>query len=103
MTSQSVIDAAYVRTQSDKASVQDFRRAMSVICSIIGVVAINDKDISRANQAAHPDYEDSARIACAERLSCEAIISTDKKFKAGMRKDVYTVSQYFGEIFNTRP
>ena len=47
LTTQSIIDAAYVQTQRRKVTAQDFKTAMKLICSLVEVVSITSEDIDR--------------------------------------------------------
>ena len=99
MSAKSVLDAAYVRTQTDKVSVSDFRRAATILCRIIAVRSITDDDIKFANQSDIDDYEDAAQINCAARKDCTAIVTSDKTFKNYTKIPTYTVTEFYEKLF----
>ena len=79
LTTQSIINAAYVQTQRGKVTVQDFKTAMKLICSLVDVVSITSEDIDRVNASSIEDYEDAAQISCALDCGCDVIVSRDSR------------------------
>ena len=79
LTSQSIIDAAYVQTQRGKVTVQDFKTAMKLICSLVEVVSITSEDIDRVNASSIEDYEDAAQVSCALDCGCDVIVTRDSR------------------------
>ncbi len=79
LTTQSIIDAAYVQTQRKKVPVQDFKAAMKLICSLVDVVSISSDDIDRVNASSIEDYEDAAQVSCALDHGCDIIVSRDSR------------------------
>ena len=98
-TSQSIIDASYVCTQTNKVSIEEFRKAISVITNILSIRAITEDDINNANQSDIPDYEDAAQLSCAERKECEMIITRDGKYKKYTLIKTYSVKEFFDMTF----
>lgn len=79
LTTQSIIDAAYVQTQRRKVTAQDFKTAMKLICSLVDVVSITSEDIDRVNASSIEDYEDAAQVSCALDCGCDVIVSRDSR------------------------
>ena len=79
LTTQSIIDAAYVQTQRRKVTAQDFKTAMKLICSLVDVVSITSEDIDRVNASSIEDYEDAAQVSCALDCGCDVIVSRDSQ------------------------
>ena len=79
LTTQSIIDAAYVQTQRRKVTAQDFKTAMKLICSLVDVVSITSEDIDRVNASSIEDYEDAAQVSCALDCGCDVIVTRDSR------------------------
>ena len=79
LTSQSIIDAAYVQTQRRKVPVHDFKAAMKLICNMVDVISISSDDIDRVNASSIEDYEDAAQVSCALDCGCDVIVSRDSR------------------------
>ena len=73
-TTQSIVDAAYVRTQTDKASLSDFRRVMAALCDIIAVCPVTSMAIEDANVSTLPDFEDAVQLSCASAKSARPLL-----------------------------
>ena len=98
-TTQSIVDAAYVRTQTDKASLSDFRRVMAALCDIIAVCPVTSMAIEDANASARPDFEDAVQLSCAICEECEAIVTSDRKFKSFTTIPTYSVDEFYRVVF----
>ena len=98
-TTQSIVDAAYVRTQKDKVPVEAFRKAVTLLKSIVTVVSVTEADIESANKSNIPDYEDAVQLSCATRLGCRQIISRDGKYKGYTRIPVSSVDEFYNNLF----
>ena len=81
LTTQSIIDAAYVQTQRLKAPSATFKQSIKTITGIVDVLAIAPEDIVSANRSPIDDYEDAAQLACALRSGCDIIVTSDKKYQ----------------------
>lgn len=81
LTTQSIIDAAYIQTQRQKVPVQDFKAAMKIICGIVNTISISSDDIDRVNESNLNDYEDAAQISSALDNWCDIIVSNDSEIK----------------------
>ena len=99
LTTQSIIDASYVQTQSAKGSVEQFREAIRTLCSFLEVIAIEHFDLDEANDCRIPDYEDAAQIACALDNFCDAIITGDQAFSRYTSLPIYTPTAFCDALF----
>lgn len=81
MTTQSIIDAAYIQTQRCKAPTAAFKEGIRLISQIVDILPILPEDIEWANRSPIEDYEDAAQLACAQRNGCDVIVTCDKRFK----------------------
>ena len=99
LTTQSIIDASYVRTQSAKGSVAQFREAIRTLSSFLEVIAIDGYDLEAANDCQIPDYEDAAQIACALNNFCDAIITGDQAFSRYTSLPIYAPTAFCDALF----
>lgn len=81
MTTQSIIDAAYIQTQRCKAPTAAFKEGIRFLTGIVEILPILPEDIAWANQSPIEDFEDAAQLACAQRSGCDVIVTSDKKYK----------------------
>lgn len=98
LTTQSIIDAAYVQTQRQKVPMQSFKSAMKMICSFVEIISIDADDIDRVNQSSLEDYEDAAQVSCALNHYCDLIVSSDTGLKQITDLDIYTASDLIGKF-----
>lgn len=103
LSSQSVIDAAYIATQRGGTAVNIFRKAIDTIAHIVSIVPIEAEDIHRANHSSIPDYEDAAQLACAERCGCDVIVTSDKKFHGYTDITTFTPFELHSLLFSRMP
>lgn len=103
MTSQSIIDAAYVQTQRLKVSVGDFKSAIRFICSFVSVIAIDEEDIERVNLSSLEDYEDAAQVSCALNHGCDLIVSSDKGLKKITDLDIFSAQELIDRCLSSSP
>ena len=99
LTTQSIIDASYVQTQSAKGSVEQFREAIRRLTSFLEVISIERFDLDAANDCRIPDYEDAAQIACALNNGCDAIITGNQAFSRYTSLPVYTPAAFCDALF----
>ena len=81
MTTQSIIDAAYIQTQRCNAPTTAFKEGIRLLSGIMEILPILPEDIAWANQSPIEDFEDAAQLACAQRSGCDVIVTSDKKYK----------------------
>lgn len=98
-STQSIVDASYVRTQTDSVSLKDFRRVMASLCEIISICPVFSMAIEDANGSDVPDYEDAVQLSCAVSEECEAIVTRDHKFKSFTSIPTFTVEEFYKEVF----
>jgi predicted nucleic acid-binding protein len=98
VSTQSIIDASYVQTQSSGVAVEQFRSAIRLLTSTAIITYIEKMDIDLATSCQIPDYEDAAQIACALDSSCDAIISNDSRIARHTSLPVYTPKAFYEKI-----
>ena len=103
VTTQSIIDASYVQTQSSKGSVEQFRESIRTLTAFLEVIQIEQMDLDAANNCHIPDYEDAAQIACALNHYCDAIITSDKAFSRYTDLPVFTPKAFCDIVFRRDP
>lgn len=81
LTTQSIIDAAYVQTQRLKAPSEPFRQAVKTLAGIVEILAVEAEDIAAAGSSRIDDFEDAAQLACAVRSGCDVILTSDRKYQ----------------------
>jgi len=82
MTTQSIIDAAYITAKSPGYDEHRFRQVISNILSYVNVSGIGYFDLSDAINASEiDDIEDCAQAFFAEDNHCDIIITSDKNFR----------------------
>ena len=99
VTTQSIIDASYIRTQHQKVSVENFRSAISLLSGVLSVESVNALDLSMANRSDIPDYEDAAQLACAERSGSDYILTRDRKYLGFTDIPVYSPHEFYAKLF----
>jgi len=98
-STQSIVDASYIMTQVNKDSLPVFRKVMTSLCSIISVCPVTGMAIEDANDSAVPDYEDAVQLSCAVCEECEAIVTSDRKFRSFTSVPTYTVEEFYMAVF----
>lgn len=98
-TTQSFIDASYIQTQQRKLPIDLFRSAVSLLSGILSVEAITADDLAKANKSTIPDYEDSAQVACAERIQSDYIITRDGKYKDYTHIPTFNPIEFYDKLF----
>lgn len=102
MTTQSVIDAAYVQTQRLKAPSETFKQSIQTLSGIVTLCVIAPEDIASANRSPIDDYEDAAQLSCAIRSGCDVIVTSDKKYQEYTDISTFTPRQLV-DLLLTRP
>lgn len=98
LTTQSIVDASYVFSQTQKKPLSGFRESVSTLFEIFMIVPIAAEDIQKANNSANPDYEDSVQVACALREGSDIIISSDKRLSKHTKIKVMTPAEFINDI-----
>ena len=99
VSTQSIVDAAYVCNQLNKMPLSIVRYHIGIITSIMDVCSVDKEDIQAANNSLNPDYEDSVQLSCAARSGCDIIVSGDKELHKYTDLKVITVSQLYNSLF----
>ena len=74
VTTQSILDLVYVGSKIDYAKTMVF---VNFMLKRYNVSHIDSFCIREALKAGHPDFEDSAQIACAEEEECDVFLTSD--------------------------
>ena len=100
ISTQSIIDASYVYTQTEKKSIDQFLDAIQLIMGIVEVAPISENDIKAAIRAPFfEDFEDSAQLACSETVGCDIIVTSDRKMRYYTMAPVYPPKSFCKEVF----
>ena len=102
LSTQSVIDAAYVQTQRLKAPSEPFKKAIQMLSGFVEIVSIGQEDIQAACNSPINDFEDAAQLACALRAGCDVIVTSDRKYQDYTDVSCYTPQQLVSLLL-TRP
>lgn len=98
VSTQSIVDAAYIMCQSYKCPVEFFRDSIRKLLPDLAVVCISKGDIFEAAGKAVSDFEDMVQLACAKRNGCNVIVSSDKKFRHYTDINVYTPEELLARV-----
>ena len=98
LSTQSIIDASYIMCKGHNYGIDKFIAAFRITKAHFDVVSITSSDILVAEENPNWDFEDTAQMACAARLGCEAILSSDKDFKNQSKVPVYTPREFLAKI-----
>ena len=99
LSTQSILDTAYIFTQQTKGSLDAFKDALRYILAIITVTQIEEDNIKAAIRDSNTDFEDAAQIDCALETGCDAIISSDQGMKNHSSIPVYTPKEFCDLVF----
>ena len=79
MSTQSLLDAAYILRKAPHYSPDAFRQTMHHLLDRINVDSISSFDFRDALQDSEDDLEDNAQIAFAYSQCCDVLVTYDKK------------------------
>ena len=99
ISTQSIIDAAYVFTQKEKTSIEQFKKAIRFILTIATITAIDENNVKAALRSEIGDFEDAAQIDCATEAECGFLISSDRKWKGYTALPVFTPKEFCDCVF----
>lgn len=100
LTTQSIIDAAYIQTQRCKAPTPAFKEAVRMLSEMLEILPILPEDIAWANRSTIDDYEDAAQLACAQRSGCDVIVTSDKKYKGYTDISLFDPQELYTLLFS---
>ena len=80
ITSQSILDAAYVATSSGGAGLDRFKKTMLSLFHYVNISYIDPFEIRDALLSMDKDIEDNAQYAHAVSEACDIILTNDRKF-----------------------
>ena len=101
ISTQSIVDASYVFSQGANAPVDEFKKAIRLIGSIVDILGVEAEDIEAANYGDLADYEDAVQLACAIRGGCEVLITNDRKFQNYAQITCFSPKEFFVHLFGT--
>lgn len=102
ITSQSILDAAYVATGSRGAGLDCFKKTMLSIFNYVNVSYIDLFEIREALLSPDTDMEDNAQYAHALSEACDVIVTNDRKFiqrKTPGEILMMTPEEFVGKMF----
>ena len=99
VSTQSIIDAAYVYLQKSTLPLTQFELSVWELLSRVKATSVSEENIKSALLSHMEDFEDSAQIDCALDAKCDAIISSDKKMKDNGRIAIYSPSEFLSKVF----
>lgn len=79
VSTQSILDVAYLCRKSESVSIKDLRNAMLFLLNHTNSGYLDTFDLSEALKNPHADIEDSAQISFAYNQCCDIILTNDKK------------------------
>lgn len=98
MSTQSILDAAYIMNHTYKFDIKSFKKALKMTKLLFKVASISESDVEEALNSPMVDFEDAAQIACAKRNGCNIILSSDRKFKDYTEIPVYTPEEFVARV-----
>ncbi|MBQ9548932.1 MAG: PIN domain-containing protein [Bacteroidales bacterium] len=98
ISTQSIIDAAYIHTAKEKALVSEFRSLIGRLMTQVRIVSISQADIAAANVSAIKDYEDAAQVACALSEACDVFVTRDKGLGPVRGMEVMDVKDFLDRV-----
>ena len=102
ITSQSILDAAYVATGSRGTGLDCFKKTMLSIFNYVNVSYIDLFEIREALLSPDTDMEDNAQYAHALSEACDVIVTNDRKFiqrKTPGEILMMTPEEFVGKMF----
>lgn len=99
ISTQSIIDAAYVFTQAQKSPLEGFKKSMRFILGILTVTSVSENNIKAALRSPMNDFEDAAQLDCSLDAECDCIISSDRKLKASSPGGIYSPKEFCDLLF----
>ena len=98
LSTQSILDAAYIMNHTYKFDTKSFKKALKMTKLLFKVASISESDVEEALNSPMVDFEDAAQIACAQRNGCNIILSSDRKFKDYTEIPVYTPEEFVARV-----
>ena len=80
MTTQSIIDTAYILSKIEGFSIKDFGHEILKLMGFLNIRTIDRHDIRDAILHTTGDMEDDAQCALADAEGCDIILTSDRKF-----------------------
>ena len=102
VSTQSILDAAYILSRLCNPFSRDgFGRSILKMSNYLNIESIHIFDIRDAILRAEGDLEDDSQFAHAEALGCDAVITSDRRFrsrKAGTGPQLFTPESFVAQL-----
>jgi predicted nucleic acid-binding protein len=82
ISTQSILDAAYIGRRCPGFSQKDFREIVTTLQDRTNTDSISTFNLREALQDEHPDLEDNAQIAFAYDQCCDVLLTNDRELLA---------------------
>ncbi len=103
VSTQSIIDVAYITGRSDKDVYSRYRAILEDLMSGLEVFSITAEDIHWARTCHISDFEDAAQFSAALSNYCSVFISSNEKFKTYSRMWTFTPGEFLDYVFGDYP
>ena len=101
ISSQSILDAYYVYSISEKRPLNEFKDFLMSFLPFASIATITSGNLKSAIQCTNNDFEDACQIECALANGCNSIISSDKQLKRDSSLTVYTPKEFCDRVFTS--
>ena len=81
LSTQSILDAAYILSKATDYSPVQFSRQILLILSFINIRSIDSAKIRDAMSSPSEDLEDNAQFALADSEGCDLLVTSDRYFR----------------------
>jgi predicted nucleic acid-binding protein len=98
ISTQSIVDAAYIMSHTYKYDISRFKDSVRMINGNFNIVSITAEDIIAASGSPIEDFEDAAQVSCAGRHGCRAILSADANLKKCSPIPVFTPEEFIAKL-----
>ena len=99
LATQSIIDAAYVASQTEGKELTVFKHKMLELFNFININAVDSFSVRYALQKNSADFEDDARYEHARDSGCDYFITSDKEFIKRHRTEEEAIPFFTPEEF----
>ena len=82
LSTQSIIDAAYIASQTEGRMVEGFRSKILELSTFVNIDSMDFPSVMQAVKNCTGDFEDDAQFAFAYYTGCDIVLTGDKDFHA---------------------
>ena len=82
LSTQSIIDAAYIASQTEGKMVEGFRSKILELSTFVNIDSMDFPSVMKAVKNCTGDFEDDAQFAFAYYTGCDIVLTGDKDFHA---------------------